>query len=110
MSISRTGAASALRMSPGSKNGEFRSAVSPAAILPLDTIIEGRLHRRPRAPAGASVDLVFADPPYNLQLGGDLSRPEGGLVDAVDDDWDKFDTFAATTTSPAPGSRRRGAS
>ena len=39
--------------------------------------------------------MVFADPPYNLQLGGDLFRPEGGLVDAVDDDWDKFDTFAA---------------
>ena len=47
-----------------------------------------------RLPA-ASVDMVFADPPYNLQLGGDLFRPEGGLVDAVDDDWDKFDTFAA---------------
>ena len=39
--------------------------------------------------------MVFADPPYNLQLGGDLFRPEGGLVDAVDDDWDKFATFAA---------------
>jgi modification methylase len=43
----------------------------------------------------ASVDLVFADPPYNLQLGGDLFRPEGGRVDAVDNDWDKFDTLAA---------------
>jgi modification methylase len=43
----------------------------------------------------ASVDMVFADPPYNLQLGGDLFRPEGGRVDAVDDDWDKFDTFEA---------------
>lgn len=42
-----------------------------------------------------SVDLVFADPPYNLQLNGDLLRPEGGTVDAVDDDWDKFDSFAA---------------
>ena len=42
-----------------------------------------------------SVDLVFADPPYNLQLGGDLFRPEGGRVDAVDSDWDKFDTLAA---------------
>jgi modification methylase len=37
--------------------------------------------------------MVFADPPYNLQLGGDLFRPEGGLVDAVNDEWDKFDTF-----------------
>jgi modification methylase len=42
--------------------------------------------------------MVFADPPYNLQLGGDLFRPEGGRVDAVDDDWDKFDTFATYDT------------
>ncbi len=42
-----------------------------------------------------SVDMIFADPPYNLQLNGDLFRPEGSMVDAVDDDWDKFDTFAA---------------
>ena len=43
----------------------------------------------------ASVDMVFADPPYNLQLGGDLLRPDNSKVDAVDDDWDKFDSFAA---------------
>ena len=42
-----------------------------------------------------SVDLVFADPPYNLQLSGALTRPEGGTVDAVDDAWDRFDDFAA---------------
>lgn len=42
-----------------------------------------------------SVDMIFADPPYNLQLGGDLFRPEGGRVDAVDDHWDKFDSLAA---------------
>jgi modification methylase len=42
-----------------------------------------------------SVDMIFADPPYNLQLGGDLFRPEGGRVDAVDNDWDKFDSLAA---------------
>ena len=42
-----------------------------------------------------SVDLVFADPPYNLQLHHNLTRPEGGKVDAVDDDWDKFDSFAS---------------
>ncbi|MDF0544471.1 site-specific DNA-methyltransferase [Sphingobium sp. H39-3-25] len=41
------------------------------------------------------IDMIFADPPYNLQLGGDLFRPEGGRVDAVDNDWDKFDTLAA---------------
>jgi modification methylase len=42
-----------------------------------------------------SVDLVFADPPYNLQLQGDLKRPDDSRVDAVDDHWDKFSSFAA---------------
>ncbi len=42
-----------------------------------------------------SVDLVFADPPYNLQLGGDLLRPDNSKVDAVDDHWDQFASFAA---------------
>ena len=42
-----------------------------------------------------SVDLVFADPPYNLQLQGDLKRPDDSRVDAVDDGWDKFSSFAA---------------
>src|SRR6516164_920430 len=42
----------------------------------------------------ASIDLVFADPPYNLQLQGDLKRPDDSRVDAVNDDWDKFASFA----------------
>jgi modification methylase len=42
----------------------------------------------------ASVDLVFADPPYNLQLASDLKRPDDSHVDAVNDDWDKFASFA----------------
>jgi modification methylase len=42
-----------------------------------------------------SVDLVFADPPYNLQLRNDLKRPDDSRVDAVDDDWDKFESFEA---------------
>jgi modification methylase len=42
----------------------------------------------------SSVDLIFADPPYNLQLAGDLKRPDDSRVDAVDDDWDKFASFA----------------
>jgi modification methylase len=42
-----------------------------------------------------SVDLVFADPPYNLQLQGDLKRPDDSRVDAVDDAWDKFSSFSA---------------
>jgi len=43
----------------------------------------------------ASVDLIFADPPYNLQLGGDLSRPDQSRVDGVTDAWDQFDSFEA---------------
>src|SRR5450432_3464757 len=45
-----------------------------------------------------SVDLVFADPPYNLQLQRDLKRPDDSKVDAVDDDWDQFASFAAYDT------------
>jgi modification methylase len=44
--------------------------------------------------AAGSVDLVFADPPYNLQLAGDLLRPNNSRVDGVDDAWDKFTDFA----------------
>ncbi|WP_292899852.1 site-specific DNA-methyltransferase [Nitratireductor sp.] len=61
----------------------------------LDTIIKGdcvaALDRLPEK----SIDVIFADPPYNLQLGGDLHRPDQSRVDAVDDDWDQFDSFAA---------------
>jgi modification methylase len=63
-------------------------AASPA-IMVGDCVAE-----MAKMPA-ASVDLVFADPPYNLQLQGDLKRPDDSRVDAVDDDWDKFASFAA---------------
>ena len=66
----------------------FESAAS-ARILVGDCVAE-----MAKLPA-ASVDLVFADPPYNLQLQGDLKRPDDSRVDAVDDDWDKFASFAA---------------
>jgi modification methylase len=67
----------------------------PRPELPLGRIIEEDcIAAMAKLPDGC-VDMVFADPPYNLQLGGDLFRPEGGRVDAVDDDWDKFDTFQA---------------
>lgn len=62
--------------------------------LPLDTILEGDcLEWLARLPE-KSVDLVFADPPYNLQLQQELWRPNQTLVDAVDDDWDQFSSFA----------------
>ena len=42
-----------------------------------------------------SVDCIFADPPYNLQLNGDLHRPNNSRVDGVDNDWDQFDSLKA---------------
>ena len=42
-----------------------------------------------------SVDMVFADPPYNLQLKSDLRRPDNSRVDGVDDEWDRFESFRA---------------
>ena len=63
--------------------------------LPLGRILDGDCIEAMRSLPSASVDLVFADPPYNLQLGGDLSRPDGSHVDAVTDHWDQFDSFAA---------------
>src|SRR4028118_1262214 len=81
-------------------NGRLRPRSSPGSNgvpldLPLDSIIEDDCIAAMARLPGKSVDMIFADPPYNLQLGGDLFRPEGGRVDAVDDAWDKFDSFAA---------------
>jgi len=70
------------------------TALAPAVELPLDSIIMQDCITAMRALPAKSVDLIFADPPYNLQLGGDLSRPDGSHVDAVTDDWDKFDSLA----------------
>lgn len=71
-----------------------RTTAEPA-VLPLDSILMHDCVEAMRSLPDKSIDLIFADPPYNLQLGGDLYRPDGSQVDAVDDDWDKFDTFAA---------------
>src|SRR5215468_211421 len=59
-----------------------------------DCIRHGDCVAQMAAVPAASIDLVFADPPYNLQLKGDLKRPDDSRVDAVDDDWDKFASFA----------------
>jgi modification methylase len=60
----------------------------------LDRVIEGDcVDTMRRLPRGC-VDLVFADPPYNLQLEGELRRPDNSRVDAVDDAWDQFGSFA----------------
>ena len=66
-----------------------------AAVLPLNQILDGDcIEVMNNLPAGL-VDLIFADPPYNLQLKGDLHRPDNSLVDAVDDHWDQFSSFEA---------------
>jgi len=61
--------------------------------LPIDTILVGDCVAHMEALPAASVDLVFADPPYNLQLEQGLTRPDQSKVDGVDDDWDKFESF-----------------
>ena len=64
-------------------------------VLPYDTILQQDCIEAMRALPAKSIDCIFADPPYNLQLGGDLNRPDGSHVDAVTDSWDKFDSLAA---------------
>lgn len=71
-----------------------RAAKTAPADLPLDSILQGDCVEMMRSLPAASVDMIFADPPYNLQLGGDLHRPDGSQVDAVNDEWDKFDSLA----------------
>jgi modification methylase len=72
--------------------GQLRAVGSPTF---LDTILKGDCVAEIGKLPSASVDLVFADPPYNLQLEGGLTRPDQSKVDAVDDDWDKFSSFSA---------------
>jgi modification methylase len=63
--------------------------------LPLDQILVGDCLDMLRRLPPASVHAVFADPPYNLQLRGELRRPDDSLVDGIDDAWDRFADFAA---------------
>src|SRR5215471_2608858 len=90
MVMPRSGASSrAPRLIPAIEIPAIEQPSSSTQILRGDCIAE--LAKLP----AASIDLVFADPPYNLQLQGDLKRPDDSRVDAVDDDWDKFSNFAA---------------
>ena len=61
-----------------------------ADTLPLNTIVPGDCIDVMNSLPEACVDLIFADPPYNLQLKGNLHRPDNSMVDAVDDAWDQF--------------------
>lgn len=63
------------------------------ADLPLDSVLTGDCIDLMNSLPEGSVDLVFADPPYNLQLKGDLHRPDNSRVDGVDNEWDRFASF-----------------
>lgn len=63
------------------------------ARLPLNSILHGDCIEVLKSLPENSVDLIFADPPYNLQLRNDLYRPNMTKVDAVNDEWDRFETF-----------------
>ncbi|MEM9433628.1 MAG: site-specific DNA-methyltransferase [Pseudomonadota bacterium] len=63
--------------------------------LPVNTILDGDCVAAMESLPEASIDLIFADPPYNLQLRGELHRPDNSKVDAVDDAWDQFASFKA---------------
>jgi modification methylase len=95
MRISRAGASGQLAQLQVSRTGNGlarRSATEK--IFAEDAIIVGDCIEELEKLPPSSVDLVFADPPYNLQLEGALSRPDQSVVDAVDDAWDKFASFA----------------
>jgi modification methylase len=66
-----------------------------AAALPLNTVLSGDCIDVMNSLPESSIDLIFADPPYNLQLKGELHRPDNSRVDAVDDHWDQFASFRA---------------
>jgi modification methylase len=72
-----------------------KTTTKGATKLPLNTIVAGDCIEVMNSLPENSVDLVFADPPYNLQLKGQLHRPDNSMVDAVDDEWDQFSSFAA---------------
>ncbi|WP_366657568.1 site-specific DNA-methyltransferase [Fodinicurvata sp. EGI_FJ10296] len=64
-------------------------------MLAEDRILVGDCIAAMQSLEPGSIDCVFADPPYNLQLGGDLHRPNNSRVDGVDEDWDRFENIGA---------------
>ena len=77
------------------RHGSLAPNATVEHILPFNVILQGNCVSEMAQLPDKSIDMIFADPPYNLQLGGDLFRPEGGRVDAVDDEWDKFESLTA---------------
>jgi len=77
-----------------SKTVKIRTPMTQNKLsLPLDQVLVGDCRQVLNELPANSIDLIFADPPYNLQLEGELWRPNLTRVDAVDDDWDQFDSF-----------------
>jgi len=62
--------------------------------LKTNIIIHGDCVEELKKLPDESIDLIFADPPYNLQLKNNLYRPDNSKVSGVDDDWDKFASFS----------------
>ncbi|MCB9995699.1 MAG: site-specific DNA-methyltransferase [Rhodospirillales bacterium] len=81
------------RRKPGSSGNKQKD--SGLRRNDVNCIHQGDCIKIMRALPKESVDTVFADPPYNLQLNGDLHRPNNSLVDAVDDNWDQFESMKA---------------
>ena len=76
---------------PAAKEQLANTSISPF----LNSIIKGDCVTGMDQLPDNCVDMIFADPPYNLQLQGDLQRPDQSTVDAVDDHWDQFASFEA---------------
>src|ERR1051326_8077932 len=72
------------------RTSQSESAEFQAAKFEADRIIQGDCVAAMDAMPDGVADIIFADPPYNLQLEGDLRRPDNSKVDAVDDGWDQF--------------------
>ena len=95
MRTARAGAAGSKSLLQVSREGI--STARPPAVqrhLPVGEILSGDCVEAINGLPERCIDLVFADPPYNLQLEQTLSRPDQSVVDAVDDDWDKFASFS----------------
>jgi modification methylase len=88
------GTGTAVKTGARSRAAQSWAGAKEGAPLPLGRVLEGDCVDAMRGLPDACIDMVFADPPYNLQLGGELNRPDGSHVSAVTQAWDKFDSFA----------------
>ena len=95
MRASRVGASGRPAQLQVLRTGTAAVQRSATAGPPKDSVLIGECIEEMNKLPEACVDLIFADPPYNLQLEGRLSRPDQSVVDGVDDAWDKFADFAA---------------